>query len=365
MQKTKKETSKKEPTTMAELLAAYQPKLATVSVGQKIKAKVIAKTKKALILDIGGKSEGLVTEKAFVEARDFIKTLKVGDTVTVTVLVAEGREGSALLSLRQASHDASWDELEKAKNDETAIAVVGRGTNAAGITVDVNGQLGFIPSSQLGRESAKDPSALIGKYFKAKLIEVDRGSNKIVLSEKEVTEAGNMKLTRDALSKIKDGEVYDGVVTTVAAFGCFVKLTLAKDVTVEGLVHISELAWNKVGATSDVVSEGDTVKVKVLGKRDGKLSLSMRAALADPWIKLEGKYEVDTKVKGKVTRMTDFGAFVEVEPGIEGLIHLTQIPPGKKLTEGEMVDCYVQEINIKEKKMGLRLALTEKPLGYK
>lgn len=364
MKKSRKTSS--EPTTMAELLASAETKIRGFSSGQKVRGKVVSKNSKSLILDIGGKSEGVVAEKAFVEARDFIKTLKVGDVVTGTVLIPETREGTVLLSLRQAAFDSSWERLEKVREEGAAVAVFGKGVNPSGVTVDVEGLTGFIPGSQLGKEASKNSQALVGKYFKAKVLEVDRLTNKIVLSEKEVSDEADIKASKEALAKIKEGEIYDGVVTTVANFGCFVKLDLGKKgLDVEGLVHISELSWGKVDSVSDVVSEGDKVKVKVIGIKDGKISLSIKHALKDPWEEAGTKYKVETKIKGKVTRVSDFGAFIEVEPGIEGLVHITNIPPGKKLSEGEEVNCYVQEIDTKAKKLSLGLVLTSKPIGYK
>lgn len=356
-----------EPTTMAELLAQSGVKIRGFSTGQKIKGKIIAKNSKSLIMDIGGKSEGVVTEKAFQEAYDLIKTLKVGDEVTVTVLIPENRDGTVLLSLRQAAQEASWEALESAKQKATPVAVFGKGANASGVTVEVENVLGFIPGSQLGHDVAKNPEELIGKYFKAVIIEVDKLQNKVVLSEKAVSEAADIKKAKELISKVKEGEVYDGEVTTVANFGCFVKLHLGSTdgAFVEGLVHISELSWGKVGATSDVVKEGDKIKVKVIGAREGKLSLSIKQALEDPWGEADKKYKKEAKVTGKVTRISDFGIFVQLEPGIEGLVHITQIPHGKRFNEDEEIECYVQEIDTKNKKMSLGLVLTTKPVGYK
>ena len=358
--------AKSSPQTMEELLAMAQHKVRAFSTGQKIRAKVLSKNSKSVILDVDGKGEGIVAEKAFVEARDLIKTLKVGDEVTATVLVPESQDGTVLLSLRQAAFDASWGRLEKARDAGAPVAVLGKGVNPSGVTVDVEGVLGFIPGSQLGREAAKDTNSLIGKYFKAVILEVDKLSNKVVLSEKAVSEAEDIKKAKVAVAKIKEGDVYEGEVTTVANFGCFVKLELGKDTgTVEGLVHISELSWGKVAYTSDVVSEGDKVKVKVLGVKDGRISLSIKQALRDPWEGVAEKYQVESKVTGKVVKVSDFGVFIQLEPGIEGLVHITQIPPGRKFTEGDEVDCYIQDLDTKTKKLSLGLVLTSKPVGYK
>ena len=362
----KKSSNKKEPQTMAELLAKYGSKTTGFSVGQRIKAKVIAKTPKGLILDIGGKSEGMVAEKAYAEAKDFIKTLKVGDEVIASVLVTETREGNVILSLRQAMSDSGWEKAEKARREGKEIAVFGKGVSSSGVMVDVEGLDGFIPASQLGHEVAKNPQNLVGRYFKAKVLEIDRSNNKLVLSEKEVSEAADIKSAKEAMAKIKEGEVYNGEVTTVASFGCFVKLTIPKSkARVEGLVHISELAWGRVEKVSDVVVEGNKIKVKVIGLKEGKLALSIKHAQKDPWEEVAKKYKPEAKVKGKVTRRSDFGIFIELEPGVEGLVHITKIPPTLKFHEGDHVSCFIEEVDAKVKKLSLGLVLKAKPIGYK
>lgn len=371
MSSTRKSVTQKkssEPTTMADLLASAEHKIRGVKTADKIKGKVISKNSRSVFIDIGGKTEGVVTEKAFAEAKDYIAGLKPGEEVTATVLISETKDGYTLLSLRAASFDASWDKLAKAKESKEAVPVLGKGVNPSGLTVEVEGITGFIPTSLLGKDAAKNPQALIGKYFKAVVIEVSKEANKVVLSEKEVSEAADIKAAKIALSKIKEGEIYDGEVTTVASFGCFVKINLGttkKPVAVEGLVHVSELAWGKVETPSQVIKEEDKVKVKVIGVKDGKLALSIKQAGKNPWDEAEKKYVKETKVVGKVIRSSDFGTFVEVEPGIEGLIHLTKIPPGTKLTEGQEVNVYVEDLDTKAKKLSLGLVLTTKPVGYK
>lgn len=354
-----------EPKTMAELLAKMGSKVASFTVGQKVKAKILNINPHSLVLDIGAKSEGIVAEKAFAEARDLIKNLKVGDEINATIIVPEAKDGTILLSLRQASHDALWEKLENEFKAEKEINVVVKSTNPSGVTVEVEGLIGFIPSSQLGKEVSEDLEDLVGKVLKVRIIEINKDANKILFSEKEVSEKESLKASKEALAKIKIGEVYGGKVTTVANFGCFVKLDLGKEINLEGLVHVSELSWGKVGNPSEVVKVGDEIKVKVLDVKGGKIALSLKQAEKDPWELVEEKYKVDTKVKGKVVRVSDFGVFVELEKGIEGLIHITNIPPGEKLVNGKEVNCYVQEVDPKNKKLSLGLVLTSKPVNYK
>ncbi len=364
---TTKSTSKKE-LTMAELLAHAKNKIQMFSKGQRVESTVLSKSSSLVVFDIGGKSEGLVKGKGYVDAKEYIEGLKVGDKVSVTILVPESRDGTIVLGLKDAMHDISWDKLEEAKKSGEAVPVLGRGVGAPGFVVEVMGIEGFIPTSQMGKEITGNAQNLVGKYFKARVMEVDKAGKKVVLSEKEVSEAGDIALIKEALKKIKEGDVYEGTVTTVAPFGAFVKIEVpVKKGTagVEGLVHVSELSFSRVNLPSDVVAVGDKVSVKVLAAHDGKLALSIKKAMKDPWAEVEKKYKPEDKVTGKVVRVSDFGFFVELTPGVEGLIHITQVPPSVKLTVGSEVKCSVEEVNVKDKRIALGLVLTTAPVGYK
>lgn len=355
-------------TTMAELLARAKNKIQKFTKGQRVEATVLSKNPSNVIFDVGGKSEGIVKEKGFVDAKEFIESLKAGDKVMVTILVPETRDGITILGLKDAMKDTSWEKLQKAKETGEEVPVLGKGVSAPGFVVDVFGIEGFIPTSQLGKEVVKNPQNLVDKYFKAKVMEVDKMNNKVVLSEKEISEAGDIALTKEALKKIKEGEIYGGVVTTVATFGAFVKIEVPvkkEKAEVEGLVHVSELSFSRVNLPSDIIKVGDKVSVKVLAARDGKLALSVKQAQKDPWDGIEEKFKAEDKVTGKVVRASDFGYFVELTPGVEGLIHITQVPPTVKLTVGSEVKCTIEEVNAKSKRIALGLVLTSIPVGYK
>lgn len=360
---------------MADLLAKYKSKVQNFTKGQRVEATLIAKNEGVLIFDIGGKSEGLVKEKGYTDAKEFIETLKVGDKVLATVLVPETSEGTTILALKDAIKDISWVELEKAAESGEAVPVLGKAINPSGFVVDAMGVEGFIPTSQLGKDAISGSQNLVGKYFKAKVMEVDKKNGKVVLSEKEISEAGDLALAREAFKNIKEGEIYDGVVTTVAPFGAFVKIsvpvkgagekTKGAKAELEGLVHVSEISYKKVSLPSDVLKQGDEVKVKVLASHVGKLALSIKQAQKDPWSEVEKKYKAEQKVSGRVVRISDFGVFVELEPGVEGLIHITKIPPTQKINMGDEVKCSIEEVNLKDKRIALGLVLTSVPLGYK
>jgi len=353
---------------MAELLAFAKYTVKRFALGEKVEGTVLEITPKALILDIGGKSEGIVAEKAFLEARDFIRNLKVGDKVKGEVIVSETPDGYTIISLRNSAKDFTWEKVNSSYDGGSPISVEVVNINPTGLIVNVYGLSGFIPSSQLGRELAKNTSNLQGKYIEAIIIDVDRNSNKVVLSERAVSEKDQVKAEKKAMEGIREGELFEGTVSTVSDFGVFVKIHAGekKDgADLEGLVHISELSWEKVGKPSDVLSAGDKVKVKVMEKRNGKLALSIKDAKEDPWLRAAEHYRPEAQIKGKVVKISDFGAFVELEPGIEGLIHMTKIPPATKLKSGDVVSCIIEEVNPEEKRISLGLVLTSKPLGYK
>ena len=354
--------------TMAELLAGSKNHVAQFTKGQRVEAKILSKTDTAVIFDVGGKSEGIVKEKGYTDTKEYIEGLKVGDKVLVTILVPETRDGITILGLKDAMHDVSWDKLEEMKKAGTEVPVLGKGVGTAGFVVEVMGIEGFIPTSQLGKEAGKNAAELVGKYFKARVMEVNKLNKKVVLSEKEVSEAGNIALAKKAMETVKEGEVYDGVITTVAPFGAFVKIEVPvkkEKAYIEGLVHVSELSYSKVALPSDVVKEGDKVKVRVLAAHEGKLALSIKHAGKDPWAEVEEKFKPEAKVTGKVVRISDFGVFVELTPGVEGLIHITKIPPTHKLVVGAEVKCTIEEVNVKDKRIALGLVLTTAPVGYK
>ncbi len=368
------EASRGKAVTMADLLAGSKNRVQQFTKGQRVEATVLSKNSSTVIFDVGGKSEGIVKEKGYTDAKEFIEGIKVGDKVLVTILVPETRDGITILGLKDAMKDTSWTVLEGAKKSGEAIPVLGKGVQAAGFVVDALGIEGFIPMSQMGKDATQNAQDLVGKYFKAKVIEVDKKNNKIVLSEKEISEAGDIALAKEAAKNVKEGEVYDGVVTTVAPFGAFVKIDVqvkgegqekAKTAHIEGLVHVSEIAWGKTNLPSDVLKVGDKVKVRVLASREGKLALSVKQAQKDPWGEVEKKYKAEDKITGHVVRISDFGVFVELEPGVEGLIHITKIPPTHKLEIGSEVKCTIEEVNIKDKRIALGLVLTQVPVGYK
>jgi ribosomal protein S1 len=363
---TKKTTTK--PKTMAELLARSPHKIKIYKIGEKISAKFLEITKKSASFDIGGKSEALIIEDYFEEAKIFLNKLKAGDQIEATVVNPENSEGRVLLSLRETISEANWQDLEEKKKKGQALAVVVRNAGEKGLMVEYGALFGFIPNQQLGSVAAAKKQSLVGSILQVKIIEIDKDKGRLLFSEKAVSEAEDIALKAKALENVKIGEIYEGKVIQITNFGAFVEITVPvnkKKVSIEGLVHVSEISWEKVKTVADVLSEGQKVKVKVVDIRNEKLALSVRQTQKDPWEKAVKNYQPEKRVSGEVVRVSDFGSFVQLEPGVEGLIHITKIPPTRRLKVGEKIDVYVEEVDPRERRISLGLVLTSKPVGYK
>lgn len=355
---------------MAALLAKSGSKLQGLQVGQKVEGVVVEIGNKTLILEIGAKSDGIVAEREFEAAQDYIRALKVGDKVTAVVVTPETKSGQVMLSLRDQAEENAWKRFEEAKKNDIEIDVRVQSVTRGGLAVDALGISGFIPTSQLGKNVVQNMQSQEGRTLQVKVVEIDKEGNRIVLSEKAVSEAEDIENQQKAINSIKPGEEFTGKVVGVVPFGAFVRIE--KDgVELEGLVHLSEISWIKVADSSSVLTEGQSVQVKVMSPNsrgeagNGKLALSIKQTLEDPWTKIADKYKAETKISGKVIKMTENGAYVELEPGVDGLLRTAKIPADMSVKEGDSVDCFVEEVDIKNHKISLGLALKAKPMGYK
>ena len=358
---------------MDDLLSVYGANTSNLEKSQEVEGTITEITPKAVYVDIGRKSEGVVAEKAFQQARSYIKDLKVGQKVKAAVLVPETRDGYTILSFRKSYQKHAWKALEEAEKANKPIKVVAKATSPSGIIVEIDGTTGFVPSSHIGRKLQKNLNDIVGKGFQALVIDLDQEAKRVVLSEKFVSEKEAQKKLAKAFTKVEKGKVYKGRVTTITDFGCFVELEepSTKDAKVEGLVHISEISWEKVKHPSEVINVGEEVNVYVIDKEDptanslGKLYLSIKQASKDPWDTAIDKYKPEQKVNGKVVKRSEYGMFVELEPGIEGLLHVTKIPPGENLQVGDEREFLIEEVDEREKRISLGLVLTSAPVGYK
>jgi len=362
--------------TMADLLKRSGKKIKSFTIGEKVMAKVVELGRSVALFDIGGKAEGILKDSFYEESKKFVSTLKPGDEVLVTVVIPETNDGQIVVSLRDTAANDAWQKLDQAKKTNTKITVTVKGITDSGLTAETESITGFIPMSQVGKKVLGDLDSFVGKRLDVKVVEVDQNKNRLVLSERQVSEADDIKKMDSILEKIthEDG-VFEGEVVTLTKFGAFVEIKVKSGksvVPVEGLVHISEISWEKTRDPKEVLDVGQKVKVRILGSQNlpagrqvGKLALSMRQAMDDPWKEIDKKYKSDAKVKGKIVKKTDFGVFVQLEPGVEGLVHLTKIPPGTKMELGQDVNCYIEEVDPLERRISLGIVLTSKPIGYK
>lgn len=323
-------------------------------------------SKRTALVDIGAKTEGVVIDKEYETTKDFISQIKVGDKVRVTIVSPENDKGQILLSLRYAALDHKWNFFEQCLKTEEAVEVRGLEINKGGLIARFMNVRGFIPASQLGRKYLGKPDVLQNRLFKAKVIEVNREKNRLIFSEKQISEAKAIADKKKALKKVKKGDVYKGKVSGIMPFGIFVHVE-DKDLFLEGLVHISEISWERVENLNEIFKVGQKIKVKVLGidEASAKLNLSIKQLEEDPWQKAAKKYTRDKKVKGEVSRLVAFGAFVQLEPGVEGLIHISKIPADYNIKVAKKLDVYIENVDLEKRRMSLGLVLKEKPVGYK
>ena len=363
------------PKTMEELLQQTGALAKAPKKGETLVGTVTDKTRKSLMVDINGKTEGVVIDKEFEAAKEYIDQLEVGDKVEAYIISSENDRGQILLSLKKAAANTKWDEFAKAMADNTIVEVRGLEVNKGGLIVTIDGIRGFIPSSQFGKEYVGNISKLKGRKISAKVIEVDREKNRLIFSEKHVSEANEIAQRLQALTAVKVGETYEGVISGIMHFGLFVTVSVPlvnekgeqSTGNVEGLVHISEISWEKVGDPHDYHKIGEKVKVKVLGidENVGKLNLSLKQLAQDPWANIESRYPVGTTVSGKVSRIATFGVFVKIEPGVDGLIHTSKLSPDQVFEAGDNVTVVVESIDAAQRRMSLSVVLTEVPMGYK
>ncbi len=366
----KSSKSDKIPTTMDELIAQVGYTLKGIRKGDVVEGKITRVTPKEITIDIGGKTEGVVIDRELENYRDMLMALNVGDTVVCQVIVAENDRGQSVLSLRRSIFEKRWDTLSAIQKAGDPVEVIFKEPVRGGILVDYGGLRGYIPQSQLDSALSKQLDKISGRRVMVKVVEVDKETNRLVFSQRSVTEGASLAKQKELLSSLTVGESVQAVITGVVPFGAFAKLTVEKDGQsheIEGLVHISEIAWEKVEDPGQYLKTGDTVKVKIIGvdEATGKLTLSLKQLLPDPWEHVLDMFEKDTTVKGTVSRVSPYGIFVTLSPGVEGLIHISKVTPGSEPKPKEEISCLIEDIQPDKRKISLSMSLTEKPMGYR
>ena len=332
--------------------------------GDLVEGIVVSVSHGEVLLDVGAKSEGIISGAELVDTDNTHKKLKPGDKILAMVMQAENEQGYIVLSLKKAEKDRKWQIAESAFDDGSILESVVIEYNKGGLLVDCIGLRGFVPLSHLDRvhftedvgrhaqgsdaELKEILGVLAGKSLKVKVIEVDRAKNRLVLSEKDAMGTYSPEARKKRLESIKIGDVLEGVVTGIMNFGIFVDLE-----GIEGLVHISEIAWEKVNHPGDYYQVGFPINVKVLGvdEESKKLALSVKQLIDNPWETVEDKYPTGAKVTGKVSKIVPFGAFVNLEKGLDGLIHVSETDG--PLDEGQEVTAIVTQVDGASQKLAL------------
>lgn len=344
--------------TMEDILEQYE--VGEMRRGKVVDGTIVEAADEGWLVDVGYKCEGFLprrewSHRVLVEKKE---TPEVGDSVRVQVVsFKQGEEAQLLVSRWRCEFDERWGEIEEKADENDILSVRGLRKVKGGLIVDCHGIEGFIPISHLAEEGRGiNPSRLVGETFDAKIIERDRRKRRLVLSRRSILEEELARERQAFYESTSEGDVLEGTVTTITSFGVFVNLG-----PIEGLVHNSELSWQRNAKPREIVSRGDKVAVKVVGidrERD-RISLSMKQLQPDPWENILKKWNEGDVVSGRVTNLTDFGAFVEVEPGVEGLVHIGDISwqrirhPRDVLRKGQQIEVKILGIDVENKRMSL------------
>ncbi|ADM70597.1 30S ribosomal protein S1 [Paenibacillus polymyxa E681] len=330
--------------------------------GDTVKGTIVKLEDNQAVVSIGYKYDGIIPIRELSSGLDNAEeAVQVGQEVEARIISIDDGKEKLVLSKRAIDSENAWEKLEQLFESKEVFEVVVNDVVKGGIVVDV-GMRGFIPASMVERHFVEDFSDYKGRTLRVVVKELDRENNKVILSQKDVLEAEFEANKLKVMAELKEGQEIVGTVQRLTQFGAFVDVG-----GVDGLVHVSEIAWTHVDKPSDAVSEGDQVKVKVLkvDPEKGKISLSMKAAQPGPWESAAGQFNNNDIVTGVVKRLVNFGAFVEIAPGVEGLVHISQIShkhigtPQEVLEEGQEVKVKILEMNPSEKRVSLSIKETE------
>jgi small subunit ribosomal protein S1 len=350
-------------------------------VGDVLEGTLIDIASNQLLLDLGPLGTGVVLGKEIKDGMKSLNKLKKGDVISATLIDLENEDGQIELSVREASYEKSWEDLESKRDTMESVQTKILDANKGGLMIELNGITGFLPVSQLSNEHyprVEDGDKnkiltllkkVVGQELTVRILDVDRASEKLIVSEK----AAVSEKERAVVSQMSVGDVVEGEISGVVDFGAFIKFLppVKKDSTndadkLEGLVHISELAWQLIDDPREIIKTGDKVQAKIIGIDDTRISLSMKALKSDPWTQVNEKYHVGDVVNGKVDKINPFGAFVYLDENIHGLAHVSEfreVYPDKKmeevLTSGESYEWKVLSIEPKEHRMGLMIVKDE------
>jgi len=336
--------------------------LDTPDEGSVVKGTVLAIEAGQAIIDIGYKMEGRVDLKEFA-APGQAPEIEVGDTVEVYLEHVENARGEAVVSRDKARREEAWDRLEKAAEKEERVEGAIFGRVKGGFTVDLGGAVAFLPGSQVDVRPVRDAGPLMGLAQPFQILKMDRRRGNIVVSRRAILEESRAEQRAEIVGNLNEGDAVDGVVKNITEYGAFVDLG-----GVDGLLHVTDMAWRRVNHPSEIVTIGETIKVQIvkINKETNRISLGLKQLQDDPWTLVEGKFALKSVHTGRVTNITDYGAFVELEPGVEGLVHVSEmswtkknIHPGKIVSTSQEVEVMILDIDPTKRRVSLGLKQTQ------
>jgi len=343
----------------AALAALYEETFKNLEEGTITEGRVVAVTKDKVVVDIGYKSEGMIPNDQF--STEELQNIKVGDRLQVYIEECEDADGNLVLSKEKADKMKIWEELEKLFNDGKSIdgKIVAR--IKGGMMVDI-GVKAFLPGSQIDLHPVRDLDGLVGRTFPLKIIKINHRRGNVVVSRRVLLEETRDSKRKTTLSTLKEGQLIHGVVKNITDYGAFIDLG-----GIDGLLHITDMSWGRVGHPSEMFNIGDKVEVSVLkyDRETGRISLGLKQKSADPWTGVASKYAIGTRVRGRVVSLTDYGAFIELEPGIEGLVHVSVMSwthevrhPSRVVSIGDQVEAAVLNVDPASRKISLGMKQT-------
>ena len=295
--------------------------------GSVVEGTVISVEKEAIIVDIGLKSEGRILKREFGN-EEKTESIKIGDSVEVFIERLEDSNGNTILSREKARREEAWVELEKFHKEEKIVTGVILGRVKGGFTVDIDGATAFLPGSQVDIKPIKDFHSIMNIPQKFQILKMDKKRGNIVISRRAVLEENRAEARSEIVSNIQEGQTLEGIVKNITDYGAFVDLG-----GVDGLLHVTDISWRRINHPSEALKLGDNVKVKVIKFNDEtkRISLGIKQLNEDPWQNIHERFPIGSKISGVVTNITDYGSFVELEDGIEGLVHVSEMSWTKKM----------------------------------
>jgi small subunit ribosomal protein S1 len=340
-------------------MALYEESISGIEEGQIVKGNIASVGPSEILVDIGFKSEGIVPIKEFSDPEN----IEIGQEIEVFLEDIEDQEGQVILSKQKADFMRVWDNIKEAHDTGSTVTGKLQRRIKGGIVVDLFGVDAFLPGSQIDIRQVKNFDQFIGHEFPFKIIKLNKARRNIVVSRRAVLEEERARMREEIVKVLEEGQIREGIVKNITDFGAFIDLG-----GVDGLLHITDMSWGRVNHPSELVSIGDRIKVKVLSydRKRERISLGLKQLTPHPWENIEKKYPIESQIRGKVVSITDYGAFVELEEGIEGLVHISEMSwtqhvrhPSKLVEIGDIVEVKVLKIDSENQKISLGMKQTE------